>query len=849
MQASSPSTPTPLHRTVHKVPSRRSLFQSQNPSFHSSTRIVSRPNSYLRLFIGALAVAASKTWVLDDPRRLSGGTGWLVLGLWAGRIIGELKEFYGDERRISKEGSRSSLSSVQLSVILAVQSVAFFIALQQIGPLRLTIIAYLSSWVDTESILHINSLAPLLPIILSAVYIIGQAATQNVIALTSTIIFAGTTFLSEKCLSNLSFNRNRNGDDKEKKRNERGLWYCLVSTATASLLIFALYQMGIIPIPLPISNVPGQRFASFITGLLVRYIPFPFTSTNAPGSTVRLRTSRDQSLFLFTIPILQFFALSPVPTYTDLLVPLPLAMTSMAMVGGKKISRKNGPSHWAFSNKSLSTARSSWSFMSLLPARWRPHLQTILNTPTSSKIFYFLLLNLAYMFVQMVYGIATNSLGLISDAIHMAFDCLGLAVGLWASVAATWKPDGRYTFGYSRVETLSGFANGCFLILISIFIIFEGIQRVIDPPEMETQQLLLVSGVGLAINLFGMWATGGHHHHGHGHSHDHGHGHSHGHSHVPVNEKKEDHRHDHAHDHHRSESQGTSASTRQQRTLAKRRSSGFLKAHAQQDVHKHDHSHESHDHDHSACNGHGHDHDHGHDHHAHEHHSHDGHSHSHDHVHSHSHDHDHDSHSHSHSHDDHGHGHDHSHSHNMRGVFLHVLADTLGSVGVIISTILIKYTGWTGFDPIASLFIAVLIMASVVPLVIDSGKVLCLDVGSEKEEEIRGALSELSSVDGVANYASPRFWPRCEGELIGSIHIQLSISPSSVDPTKFHTPYLSSKSKMGGSGGDAIYVNSEKVISRVEKVLKRRIKGLTELVVQIEGSEEKGYCSCMTGGR
>lgn len=45
-------------------------------------------------------------------------------------------------------------------------------------------------------------------------------------------------------------------------------------------------------------------------------------------------------------------------------------------------------------------------------------------------------------------------------AIHMLFDCLGLAVGLWASVAATWKPDGRYTYGYSRVETLSGFANG-----------------------------------------------------------------------------------------------------------------------------------------------------------------------------------------------------------------------------------------------------------------------------------------------------------------------------------------------------------------------------------------------------
>lgn len=57
----------------------------------------------------------------------------------------------------------------------------------------------------------------------------------------------------------------------------------------------------------------------------------------------------------------------------------------------------------------------SWSLIRLLPAAWRPHLQTIINTPSSSKIFYFLLLNLAYMGVQMVYGVLTNSLGLISD--------------------------------------------------------------------------------------------------------------------------------------------------------------------------------------------------------------------------------------------------------------------------------------------------------------------------------------------------------------------------------------------------------------------------------------------------
>jgi zinc transporter 5/7 len=61
---------------------------------------------------------------------------------------------------------------------------------------------------------------------------------------------------------------------------------------------------------------------------------------------------------------------------------------------------------------------------------------------------------------------------------------------------------------------------------------------------------------------------------------------------------------------------------------------------------------------------------------------------------------------------------------------------------VIISTLLIQFYGWTGFDPIASLFIAVLIVASVVPLVIDTGKILCLDA-SDREAGVQSALAEV----------------------------------------------------------------------------------------------------------
>jgi Co/Zn/Cd efflux system component len=76
-------------------------------------------------------------------------------------------------------------------------------------------------------------------------------------------------------------------------------------------------------------------------------------------------------------------------------------------------------------------------------------------------------------------------------------------------------------------------------------------------------------------------------------------------------------------------------------------------------------------------------------------------------------------------------------------MFQHVMADTLGSVGVIISTLLINRYGWTGFDPIASIFIAVLIFASVIPLILDSASLLCLDLGDSREKDVRSALAKV----------------------------------------------------------------------------------------------------------
>jgi len=80
-------------------------------------------------------------------------------------------------------------------------------------------------------------------------------------------------------------------------------------------------------------------------------------------------------------------------------------------------------------------------------------LKSIWSASDSRKIFLFLCLNFAFMFVELIYGFWTNSLGLISDAFHMLYDCTALAIGLWASVISKWEPNHNFTYGFDPQPT------------------------------------------------------------------------------------------------------------------------------------------------------------------------------------------------------------------------------------------------------------------------------------------------------------------------------------------------------------------------------------------------------------
>lgn len=304
--------------------------------------------------------------------------------------------------------------------------------------------------------------------------------------------------------------------------------------------------------------------------------------------------------------------------------------------------------------------------------------------------------------------IFVSHIGLISDSFHMFFDCTGLLAGLVASVITKWKANDKYSYGYVRAEVLAGFVNSLFLLFISMFILSEGVERAIEPPEVRNhifchsktpndpnrllfvifqvkhERLFVVSVLGFIVNLIGIYAF----QHGHGHSHGGG---GHGHSHSS-----------HSHDHH----------------------NDLL-------LNNHGHSHNNHN-------------DHGH--------SHGG-----------------------------GHGHSHSmapsngaSSQIMRGVFLHILADTLGSVGVIISAVLMHLFGWMRADPICSIFIALLIALSVLGLIKESAQVLMMRQPESIDYALSQSYQKLTGLAGVYSVQEPHFWTLCSDVYVGAIKLEVS---------------------------------------------------------------------------
>jgi zinc transporter 1 len=344
------------------------------------------------------------------------------------------------------------------------------------------------------------------------------------------------------------------------------------------------------------------------------------------------------------------------------------------------------------------------------------------------RIVTLLVIDIIFFFIEVIVGYAVHSLALIADSFHMLNDIISLVVALWAVKVATTKgADARYTYGWKRAEILGALINAVFLIALCFSIFIEAIQRFISPAVITNPKLILyVGSAGLVSNIVGLFLF---HDHGHSHGGSGGHSHSHG---VPLIDDEpvlpED---------------VVNSYTEQTSLLPKKLKSPYS---TEPEV-----SNEYH----ATLNG-----------------DLEG------------------GHSHSHSEEEEHNNHEHTHneietkapkktkSMNMEGVFLHVLGDALGNVGVIFTALFIWKTDYTWrfyADPFISLVITAIIFSSALPLCRRASRILLQATPSTISAE--DVQEEVVKVQGVKSVHDFHIWNLTEDIFIASLHIEVDANP------------------------------------------------------------------------
>lgn len=410
-----------------------------------------------------------------------------------------------------------------------------------------------------------------------------------------------------------------------------------------------------------------------------------------------------------------------------------------------------------------------------------------------------------FFFIELIAGYAFHSLALVADAFHMLNDVLSLCVGLWAVRVANQRGSSKkYTYGWQRAETLGALVNGVFLVALCVTIFLDAISRFAEPQEVTQPKYMLIVGcLGLGSNILGLVLF---HDHSHGHG---GGGHSHEHSHdVETGEREHNHAHEEAHTHHeREESEVTavgsplkqkvsSASTQSRinRRSSRSHSRSLLggineiptsphairnsivyrstapapasdagdtedegtnqandsDAHVENDQSqllngRHgigygalatgkpvDHTEHNHAQPKSKAAG------------------------------------------------------GHSHDLNMRGIFLHVMGDALGNIGVISTALVIWLTKLPGrqyFDPAVSLFITCIILASAIPLCKAASRILLQAAPDDIDvEEIREDILSMPDVFGVHHL---HVWQLSDTKKVASLHVEVDCDLKSEGSAKY----------------------------------------------------------------
>ena len=124
---------------------------------------------------------------------------------------------------------------------------------------------------------------------------------------------------------------------------------------------------------------------------------------------------------------------------------------------------------------------------------------------SQNTLVFALVLTLCLAVVEVIAGISSNSLALISDAGHVVTDAASLGLALLAQLIAKRPPSARHSFGFGRAEALAAFVNGLAMLAVVGWILYEAVQRFAAPSHVQGATVFIVAAAGLAINLGVAW--------------------------------------------------------------------------------------------------------------------------------------------------------------------------------------------------------------------------------------------------------------------------------------------------------------------------------------------------------
>ncbi|HUC33852.1 MAG TPA: cation diffusion facilitator family transporter [Ilumatobacteraceae bacterium] len=120
----------------------------------------------------------------------------------------------------------------------------------------------------------------------------------------------------------------------------------------------------------------------------------------------------------------------------------------------------------------------------------------------AARLRWALVLIVGFLVVEVVVGIVSGSLTVLSDAGHMATDALGIGIALAAiTAAARASTDGQRTFGLYRLEILAALANSLLLLGVATYVLVEAVLRLRDPEPVDALPVVVIGVLGLVVNV------------------------------------------------------------------------------------------------------------------------------------------------------------------------------------------------------------------------------------------------------------------------------------------------------------------------------------------------------------